>query len=336
MKKVKIIYSGGGARGAYQFGVRCSLEQFFYDKGYKVTDIEGVSIGAYNGLLDAQNDLSKMGEIWSSKTFWDKTIKGKISLKNALLSYLPFREKGFFKRKPIEKLLAPQILKKNIHKNLSIGVVELEQGKYYSVSPNDFKFIEDFSKAVVASGVMPAIWQPVENIQAKSFEIKKVIDGGLRNVSPLSFGFDGDLVIIINTRNSTLGIPKKKVSSNMHSVLKRSLVDIAIDEIFASEVKSFIQVNDLLYQSSKKDVSLATINFENKWEHANEKYKPVKIMLIEPNMHLGDSLYFGMQSTKKSIGAVDRIKEGKRAAAVAVKNFNSSSDNQSFVTSHVQ
>lgn len=335
MKKVKIIYSGGGARGAYQFGVRRSLEQFFYDKGYQVTDIEGVSIGAYNGLLDAQNDLSKMEEIWSSKTFWQNAIKGKISLKNALLSYLPFREKGFFKRKPIKKILTDQLLNKNIHKNLNIGVVELEQGKYYSISSNDFLFIEDFSKAIIASGVMPAIWQPVENIQTKSFQIKKVVDGGLRNVSPLSFGFDGDLIVIINTRNSTLGIPKKKVSNNMHSVLKRSLVDIAIDEIFSGEVKSFIQVNDLLYQTSKKGISLPIINFENKWEHSNKNYKPVKIMLIEPRIHLGDSLYFGLQSTDKSIGAVDRIKEGKRAASVAVRNFNLSSKEQSFVTNHV-
>lgn len=57
-----IVFSGGGAKGAYQIGVWKYLKEIGIDN--KITGISGASVGALNSLLFLQGDFEKAEQTW--------------------------------------------------------------------------------------------------------------------------------------------------------------------------------------------------------------------------------------------------------------------------------
>ena len=64
-KKIGLVLSGGGAKGAYQIGVWQAL----LDLGIAplITGVSGTSVGAINGVLFAQGDIKVGYEIGKAK-----------------------------------------------------------------------------------------------------------------------------------------------------------------------------------------------------------------------------------------------------------------------------
>lgn len=61
-QKYGIVFSGGGAKGAYQIGVWKYLKEIGIDN--KITGISGASVGALNSLLFLQGDFEKAEQTW--------------------------------------------------------------------------------------------------------------------------------------------------------------------------------------------------------------------------------------------------------------------------------
>ncbi len=62
-RNVALVFSGGGARGAYQVGVWKALKELgFVDQ---IGAVYGTSVGAINGAAFIQNDLDRAIHIWS-------------------------------------------------------------------------------------------------------------------------------------------------------------------------------------------------------------------------------------------------------------------------------
>lgn len=59
-RKVALVLSGGGSRGAYQCGVWQALEEL----GMKIDIVVGVSVGAINGAMVVQGDVAKTTNLW--------------------------------------------------------------------------------------------------------------------------------------------------------------------------------------------------------------------------------------------------------------------------------
>lgn len=59
-----IVFSGGGAKGAYQIGAWKYLHEQELDR--KINGVAGASVGALNSLLFAQGDFDKALEVWMS------------------------------------------------------------------------------------------------------------------------------------------------------------------------------------------------------------------------------------------------------------------------------
>ena len=55
-----IVFSGGGARGAYQIGVWKALRKL----NMKFDIVTGTSVGAFNGALYVQGNFRKAYKIW--------------------------------------------------------------------------------------------------------------------------------------------------------------------------------------------------------------------------------------------------------------------------------
>ena len=65
MTKLAVVLSGGGAKGAYEIGAYRALRKL----GKRPNIITGTSVGAVNGLLIVQGDLSKAFHLWKNISF---------------------------------------------------------------------------------------------------------------------------------------------------------------------------------------------------------------------------------------------------------------------------
>ncbi|MGL5756329.1 MAG: patatin-like phospholipase family protein [Paraclostridium sp.] len=63
--KIGLVLSGGGGKGAYELGVWKALKEMKLDPYIKV--FSGTSIGAFNAVLFAQDDLDKAEALWVTK-----------------------------------------------------------------------------------------------------------------------------------------------------------------------------------------------------------------------------------------------------------------------------
>lgn len=70
--EIGLVLCGGGGKGAYQIGVFKYLKKYHLDR--KITGLSGVSIGAINSLLFAQNDYEKAVLAWENATQEDFTV----------------------------------------------------------------------------------------------------------------------------------------------------------------------------------------------------------------------------------------------------------------------
>lgn len=69
--KMGLVLSGGGGKGAYELGVWKALKELKIDKYIEV--FSGTSIGAFNAVLFAQNNMKDAEALWEEVTI-DKLI----------------------------------------------------------------------------------------------------------------------------------------------------------------------------------------------------------------------------------------------------------------------
>lgn len=204
------------------------------------------------------------------------------------------------------------------------GFVSLENGDYYGVVHNNYKNNEEFVNGVLASTVMPTIWEPVPEIHLINNTVKSAVDGGIRNISPL-----GDVIneinkdkedveykiIIINCSTGTVALDENSEKLNIVEIGVRSLHDIALTEIFNNDIEQFIRINDMIKQLHEKEIDTPLRNYDFlKGQRTSGFLKPFKSVIIQPDKSLGDTL-----SANASL-IEERIRIGRKKAEEAFKD----------------
>ena len=69
--KIGLVLAGGGGKGAYELGVWKALKQLNLTKYISV--FSGTSIGAFNSVLFAMDEMKKADELWEKVTM-DKLV----------------------------------------------------------------------------------------------------------------------------------------------------------------------------------------------------------------------------------------------------------------------
>ena len=317
MKKIALVLSGGGAKGAFQAGALRYIQEHIQPKveGFAYTAVSGVSVGSLNGAMVAQNELDQLLQIWNSVE--DKKIyKGKLNLPSVLWRLATKGSKqSVLDSSPLEKLVRQyinrqKVLQTGIH--YTAGSVSLYDGKYYSYSAKE---VDDFNfqQSVLASSLMPILWKPVTEIKSQKGSAWQVVDGGLRNNSPLGDVLDQnpDEVIIINCtpfKDSAGQLkPSTEASKNVFTIAKRSLLEIALNEIFITDLREYLDINHLVQQAIAGGVQLKS--------QKGRVLKAYKTILISPEEPLGDMLDFSQKAVQP------RLKQGYEAARKAFENY---------------
>jgi NTE family protein len=273
-KKVALVLSGGGGKGAFQFMAEKYAREV---KGYHWDVIAGVSVGAINATMLAMEKYQRLEDLWQNISN-DQVFTGKLNFW-ALLK-IAFGAKSVFGNDPLREILQGEYEPEKLRVDLRIGAVSLKSGEYVSFRPQD----HGFDRAVLASTAIPVVWEPVFVTE----EYPDMIDGGVRNVSPLGdvLDSDPDEVVIINCSPDT----PPKLDRPVRNALDIGIhaLDVALNEIFVTDVREFIRINRNVKEAQMQGVPLTKEN--------GKPYKFYEYKIIQPDESLGDTMDFSKRA----------------------------------------
>ncbi len=288
-KVTALVLSGGGAKGAFQVGAEKYAREV---KGYHWDVIAGVSVGALNGTMLAMEKYDRLLEVWNTISN-DQVYTGGFNLIS--LVKLLFGRRSFYGNEPLQRLLRQEFEPEKIRADLRVGSVSLISGEYVEFHGDD----PNLERAVLASTVMPIIWEPV----SVSDQNPEMVDGGVRNISPIGDVLDAgpDEVVIINCSPQ----PPEPLHQPPKDIVKVGLrtLDILLNELFQSDLREFLRINALVQEAAAQGVIL---------HHpvSGEPLKYYECKVIEPLSPLGDTLDFSQEAVQRSLRAgVERARQ---------------------------
>ena len=279
MPKTALVLNGCGARGAFQFAAEKYAREV---KGLKWDIIAGVSVGALNGVMLAMEKYRRLEEIWKTIT-WDMLHRGGLNLWTAIR--LAMGATSVFKSDPLCRLIQHEVELDKFKIPVRVGAVSLYSGEYRYFTPQD----PEFKDGLLASASIPMAWPPVDI----SPELKGMVDGGVRNVSPLGDVLDADPEVVVIIDCSPPEPPKMAWPPKNILDIGRRALEIASHEIFITDCVEFYRINQNVKQAQAQGITLY-----------NEKGKPFKFYehwLIDPGEPLGDALDFSRKTIDRSI-----------------------------------
>jgi NTE family protein len=138
---------------------------------------------------------------------------------------------------------------------------------------------------------MPVIWTPVD----VSSQYPAMVDGGVRNLSPVGdvLDADPDEIVIINC-GAQVPDPLAVPPGNVVQIGQRSL-DLLINELFVGDMREFLNINRLVQEAAAHGVTLHS--------PSGRPLKYYECKVIEPISALGDTLDFSQPSIQASLAA---------------------------------
>lgn len=275
--KVVLVLSGGGAKGRFQVGALTRLAEL----GVTYDAVAGVSVGSLNGALIAQGELDKLINIWENITTPD--IYRKYSYASMAWRLCVEKKRSIYNAEPLRALIAEHVVLDKVRVPYYLGLTSLVSGKYHGLAHTEFPTNKDFGDGVYASALMPILWEPI-NVQTNTELIIDAVDGGLRNISPLSdiIKESPDKIIIINCNRMASEEEKQKSIVN---VAVRTFIDIILNEVIVNDVKELININDLVKQARWDGYVL-------RHPLTGRVYKEFEVEFYEPEGKIGSPIIF--------------------------------------------
>lgn len=181
MTKTAFVFSGGGARGAFQVG----LLRRVFEYGCRPDIVTGVSIGALNGFFAAQHKLEELESLWRSVSCTSE-IYEKRWLSSALMyfgwqwGYPSLYTPGSFSKKIVKFVKSRSV--KDFKATFHVSAVDLITGRYITVDHTN-KFLDKF---LLGSTAIPILFPPVRINKWTSKEYAGLyVDAGVCNSTPV-------------------------------------------------------------------------------------------------------------------------------------------------------
>ncbi len=263
--KRALVLAGGGARGAYQVGM---LQELVGKQGLDFQVIRGVSVGALNAAFLAQaptrgNSVEELKKrVNGLHEFWVSEIKGNHSVyaeRGGFLGIVAGAD-SLYSLEPLRRLLKKHVKLKalrNSGRNFAVGTVSLVSGRYAESTPTHKGFFEQ----LLASASIPFIFPYIDLKSDKEV----LVDGGVRNITPLSSVFatePDEIYVLLASRLIRMGrnLPPSGVQEHEYDqwddnflgtkitgldVLKRA-VEILTDEVYLDDIRGALHWNEVV------------------------------------------------------------------------------------------
>lgn len=280
-KKIALVLSGGGAKGAFQVGAERYLRE---NKGYRWDIISGVSIGAINGAFMAAGAQQRLLELWQKVT--PDAVFGKQRSAWQVVRRLLRKRPSLFTDEGIRMFIS-EIDPAAITCELLIGAVSLLTGEFHVFGPKD----PHFMKALLASAALPLIFPPVDIAD----DMPAMVDGGTRNISPIGTVLDAepDEIVLINC-TSAASLPIAEAPKTALKISQRAF-EIAMYQIFANDVGKFVRMNRIAAQAEAAGLTLTNSR--------GRKLRHYPFTVIEPDERLGETTDFTPAHVRRALEA---------------------------------
>jgi NTE family protein len=267
-KKIGIVLSGGGAKGAFEIGVLKVLLEKIKTDGDVLHSVAGTSIGALNGAFVVANQFSDLERIWLSwnnnncplvQTEWYGNWVSML-IRGYMYNTEPVRD-FFVKNLSVDNIFNSPI--KYINTMVRLGDGEPKLGGNLSQTNNYDLVIRE----IMASMAF------IPGTESVTIDGQEYVDGGFRDTIPVkalienSEKLDKIYIINVNTQNRMWN---NKIQKNSNSSLLGRF-SFAYDEIIWDETnRSDIEIGRLKFWNSDaykviypEFVKLSTANFDS-------------------------------------------------------------------------
>ena len=260
-----IVFSGGGAKGAFQIGVWKYLNENGISQ--KITGVSGSSVGALNCLLFANGSYEKAEKIWLAMKQKDMTTPSHKFLSN----------KAIFLLEKIENLMKTEIdwakiksTDKILYSTLSsVTLPHVPKTKILNISnivtnPEYFCWsncsADEIQKIILASAAIPLFYQP------RSITNRLYIDGGWSDNIPanplIKAGFSNIIVVHLDRESRKEHEIWKKSISGIESN-KTKFYHIYPPKDFDDSILAIAKINPILTKSRMEAGYKAASKFIN-------------------------------------------------------------------------
>lgn len=287
--KIGLVLSGGGGKGAYELGVWKALKELNIDKYIDI--FSGASIGAFNAVLFAQDDIKAAEALWEEVTIEQLVPLSKIMLLrkgieltiggryiNFVKKYMQHKfEVGVTTKDGATELtnryLKIDVVKKR-RKVCYVACAELPdlKPKYFKITDYDDSLAKEM---IIASASLPVIYDCSE-IQGL-----KYIDGGLADNTPIQPVYDEgcDIIIVVLLSKDS------KVNKSLYP--NSRIIEIIPRSLEGNVIKGTLNLNMITKRSRIKEGYIDTISllepimflaiFKNTIEEADKNSRKSKI-----------------------------------------------------------
>ncbi|MCT2397999.1 patatin-like phospholipase family protein [Novosphingobium mangrovi (ex Huang et al. 2023)] len=296
-KRLAIVLSGGGAKGAFQVGV---LDALLGKHRVKPQIVVGTSTGAIQALGVAQGDIDRLKDFWLGLRK-DSDIYKKRCLPIAAITGAD----AIYNARPLRKLLAGLYSPARLAASgiaLRLGVVNLQSGQFQAIDET-MPGIDDW---VYASCAMPVYFDPLGTSDGGQW-----VDGGVRDVTPIGAAMkENPTGVLVIRASPPPGSVKDEDFGNLISIGLRS-VGILQAEVSRNDLANTGLINDLLAARDRMWAELtAAGNSPAEVERllapldaTVARYRLVPVRMIEPTEDYSDTLEFDPAKIRRAMAA---------------------------------
>jgi NTE family protein len=297
------------------------LQELITNQGLDFHVIRGVSVGALNAAFLAQASTAGdahaalVEQVQALQQIWQAEIQGNHSIyaDRGGFPALILGADSLYSLKPLRALIEHYLSLEALRasgRDFAVGTVSLVTGRYQEWRPNDPAFLDK----LMASASIPVVF-PFVDVKD---EREVLVDGGVRNITPLSSAFRAspdELYVLLTSRLMRQGqdLPLSAVQENAYSqwddnwlgtkvsgldVLQRTL-NIVTDEIYLEDIRGALHWNDVATSIMTLDeavrqaapvpstVAQAVHKVVASLQTVNKR--PVKISVLAPRQWFGES-----------------------------------------------
>ena len=225
----------------------------------------------------AMGKYQRLENLWQNISN-DQVYTGKLNI--WALIKIAFGAKSVYSNKPLKQLLHREYEPDKFEADLRVGAVSLQSGEYITFRPAD----PGFESAVLASTAIPVVWEPIY----VSPEYPDMVDGGVRNVSPLGdvLDTDPDEVVVINCSPQAAPVLNRPLGNALDIGIHA--LDLALNEIFITDLREFKRINRSVKEAEDQGAVLTKSN--------GKPYKYYDCKVIQPDEFLGDTMDFSTRA----------------------------------------
>jgi NTE family protein len=288
--KLALVLSGGGAKGAFQVGV---LDELITSKGVAFDIVVGVSTGSLQAVGVAQGDVPGLVREWQA------IRKNSDIYKKRLLGAAGgfFGADAIYDASPLRRILDRFTDEAKLRASgikLLLGVANLGTGEFRTIDET----AQRIAAWAYASCAMPVFFDPLVGDNAGVRE--QYVDGGVRNVTPLSAALDQKPRAVLVVRASPRPQPgPDRIFPDLIRIGLRA-VDILQSEVSLNDIDGASMINDLIAARAAQAQALAAAGVTGATAAGILKplddqiahYHFAPIALIEPEVEYSSTLEF--------------------------------------------